>query len=167
MSSRQTQIFPEMASSSLLEDNCINDFDIEKPLSDLNENILPSKLDVIRHILYYTRHPTTPSNLESTSYAISSKLDTIWRKSKVDILNKYRISEKIRRLHKDYRDYKKARNKTQTEFFKNIKNVFDISSDLLKQLVSSEEKVSLLNLPVTEIAKQINNLQLSNPSGNI
>lgn len=135
-------------------------------LAQLNENYLPSRLQVLQHLFYYIRESTKKITVEDASKLIARRLEEIWLQTKVKIQTMYVTVPKILKLYQDFRAYQKSRNPTGTDFFKNRNEVFDISHSDLKTSFPANEKFSLLSLPVFTIAERIEKLQLCQQSGN-
>lgn len=142
----------------------INQIDF-KPLSRFEEQKLPTNLDVIRHVFYYTRYACPKLYCDEAYNLIIVSLERIWMKAGLKIVKKSRVKSKIQKLHDDQRDYMKSRNKTSTEFYRNSNNVFDILHDDMRALVRNHDDYLLFSLPIIEIEQRMKNLQVLNPSG--
>lgn len=150
-----------MASTSQSQDDTIV---IDSVLCDLNQDQLPTNLQVLKHLFYYTRDTSLRMTLDSAKNIVINKLEDIWQKAGIEIRRKDKIKNKLQKLYSEHIKFQKSRNKKETEFFSNLNDIFDISHENFKRLTKTLHE-SLLILPVNEIANRIQNLKLPDLSG--
>lgn len=148
-----------MASTSSEDIN----FDVE--LSELNQEKLPTNLQVLQHLLFFTRHSEPRYEVDDASTLVTDNVTSIWSKSGIKTQDKRNIKTKIKNLYSEQRIYQKARIKSRTRLFEKASEIFDVSHDEVRESIHNFKESALLSQLINEIAKHMQNLQLLNTSG--
>lgn len=118
-----------------------------------NEQILGAKLPSNRQVLsvlFYNMR-NVYNNIDESATLVAKEVFLFWEKSSIPVQKMCRVRSKIKKLHSDWRDLSKNKNrKSETQrqhehsFTESLDDLFDIAHENAEQLIKSEETKQFL-----------------------